>query len=109
MRPSMSFPRRWGRLLRDRLSLVPVRKAPQSVPRPTGGDDDNRRAERRSLLPAHTSNGGTPLHPEGSSAGGLGTVDALWRYPVKSMLGEALEAAEVTERGLLGDRQFALV
>jgi len=33
----------------------------------------------------------------------------VWRYPVKSMLGEALEAADVTERGLLGDRQFAVV
>jgi uncharacterized protein YcbX len=38
-----------------------------------------------------------------------GVVAALWRYPVKSMLGEELETAEVTERGLLGDRQFALV
>jgi uncharacterized protein YcbX len=33
----------------------------------------------------------------------------LWRYPVKSMMGEELNAAEVTERGLLGDRQFAVV
>jgi uncharacterized protein len=38
-----------------------------------------------------------------------GTVVGLWRYPVKSMLGEELNAAEVTERGLLGDRHFALV
>ena len=38
-----------------------------------------------------------------------GSVAALWRYPVKSMLGEELNAAEVTERGLLGDRQFAVV
>jgi uncharacterized protein YcbX len=38
-----------------------------------------------------------------------GSVAALWRYPVKSMLGEGLNAAEVTERGLLGDRQFAVV
>lgn len=37
------------------------------------------------------------------------SVAALWRYPVKSMLGEELNAAEVTERGLLGDRQFAIV
>ncbi len=44
-----------------------------------------------------------PVH-----AGG-GSVAALWRYPVKSMLGEELNAADVTERGLLGDRQFALV
>jgi len=39
----------------------------------------------------------------------LGSVVSLWRYPVKSMLGEELNAAEVTERGLLGDRAYALV
>ncbi len=38
-----------------------------------------------------------------------GSVAALWRYPVKSMLGEELNAAEVTPRGLLGDRQFAVL
>jgi len=39
----------------------------------------------------------------------LGSVVSLWRYPVKSMMGEELNAAEVTERGLLGDRAYALV
>jgi uncharacterized protein len=39
----------------------------------------------------------------------LGSVVSLWRYPVKSMMGEELDAAEVTERGLLGDRAYALV
>ena len=39
----------------------------------------------------------------------LGAVVSLWRYPVKSMMGEELNAAEVTERGLLGDRAYALV
>jgi uncharacterized protein len=38
-----------------------------------------------------------------------GSVGALWRYPVKSMMGEELNATEVTERGLMGDRQFAVV
>jgi uncharacterized protein YcbX len=37
-----------------------------------------------------------------------GSVVALWRYPVKSMMGEELNASEVMERGLVGDRQFAL-
>jgi uncharacterized protein YcbX len=37
------------------------------------------------------------------------SVVGLWRYPVKSMMGEELNAAEVTERGLVGDRQFAVV
>ncbi len=40
---------------------------------------------------------------------GRGSVAALWRYPVKSMLGEELNDAEVTERGLLGDRRFAVI
>jgi uncharacterized protein YcbX len=38
-----------------------------------------------------------------------GSVVGLWRYPVKSMMGEELNAVEVTERGLVGDRRFALV
>ena len=41
--------------------------------------------------------------------GGPGSVVSLWRYPVKSMMGEELNAGEVTERGLLGDRAYALV
>src|SRR4030066_43320 len=43
--------------------------------------------------------------------GGLTTVGhvvSLWRYPVKSMMGEELNASEVTERGLLGDRTYRL-
>jgi len=39
----------------------------------------------------------------------VGSIVSLWRYPVKSMLGEELNAAEVTSRGLLGDRAYALV
>jgi len=38
-----------------------------------------------------------------------GAVVSMWRYPVKSMLGEELNVSEVTERGLLGDRSMALV
>ena len=48
--------------------------------------------------------------PQSSSvATEAGTVVGLWRYPVKSMMGEELNASEVTERGLLGDRAYALV
>jgi uncharacterized protein len=36
-------------------------------------------------------------------------VEALWRYPVKSMLGEQLGEAEVTARGMQGDRCLAVV
>lgn len=39
----------------------------------------------------------------------VGTVTSLRRYPVKSMLGEELEVCELTERGLLGDRAYALL
>jgi uncharacterized protein YcbX len=38
-----------------------------------------------------------------------GSVASLRRYPVKSMLGEELTASELTDRGLLGDRAYALV
>lgn len=39
----------------------------------------------------------------------VGSVIAVRRYPVKSMLGEALDSSEVTELGLAGDRVRALV
>lgn len=38
----------------------------------------------------------------------LGRVAALWRYPVKSMLGEQCAAMEITGRGAAGDRAWAL-
>ncbi len=37
----------------------------------------------------------------------LGTVTELWRYPVKSMRAEALDAAALHWTGLYGDRQYA--
>ena len=39
----------------------------------------------------------------------VGAVAALWRYPVKSMAGQRLQEVGVTERGLRGDRAYALV
>jgi uncharacterized protein YcbX len=36
-------------------------------------------------------------------------VLSLWRYPVKSMQGEELDSATIDERGISGDRQWALV
>ena len=39
----------------------------------------------------------------------LGSVVSLWRYPVKSMMGEELNESEVTDLGLLGDRSYAVV
>src|SRR4051794_12679923 len=36
-------------------------------------------------------------------------VVELWRYPVKGLLGEALESATFDNRGMVGDRWFAVV
>ena len=36
-------------------------------------------------------------------------VLSLWRYPVKSMQGEEINSSFVTERGLFGDRAYALM
>jgi uncharacterized protein len=47
--------------------------------------------------------------PGESRLANVGTVAAIWRYPVKSMIGEELDASAVTEQGLLGDRAYALV
>jgi hypothetical protein len=46
---------------------------------------------------------------DGSGAARGGSVAALCRYPVKSMLGEAVTVADVTERGLCHDRELALI
>ncbi len=37
------------------------------------------------------------------------TVSELWRYPVKSMGGERVEASDVSESGFTGDRAYAVV
>lgn len=37
----------------------------------------------------------------------IGSIQALYRYPVKSMAGEALEQAPLGWHGLAGDRRFA--
>jgi uncharacterized protein YcbX len=49
-----------------------------------------------------------PSQSPSPEVGGCSVV-GLWRYPVKSMMGEELNAAEVTERGLVGDRAFAVI
>jgi uncharacterized protein YcbX len=43
------------------------------------------------------------------STAASGNIGGIWRYPVKSMAGEEIPATEVTPRGLLGDRAYALV
>ena len=44
-----------------------------------------------------------------ASGKGVGTVVGLWRFPVKSMAGEQIADAELTPRGLVGDRGYALI
>jgi uncharacterized protein YcbX len=39
----------------------------------------------------------------------VGRVGGLWRYPVKSMLGEPLASADVTAAGFDGDRRFGVI
>jgi uncharacterized protein YcbX len=39
----------------------------------------------------------------------IGKVVSIWRYPVKSMMGEELNSSYVTERGLIGDRVYAII
>src|SRR5438874_9390158 len=38
-----------------------------------------------------------------------GSVVSIWRYPVKSMMGEELNTAQINKGGVLGDRVYALV
>ena len=36
-------------------------------------------------------------------------IEQLWRYPVKSMLGERVDSALVEPAGVRGDRAFAVI
>ncbi|MFE4976992.1 MOSC domain-containing protein [Kitasatospora sp. NPDC056651] len=38
----------------------------------------------------------------------IGVVERIWRYPVKSTGGERLDSVDVDERGLAGDRLYAV-
>jgi uncharacterized protein len=37
------------------------------------------------------------------------SIAKILRFPVKSMAGEAVDATDVTERGLAGDRIYGLI
>jgi uncharacterized protein YcbX len=43
------------------------------------------------------------------SATVVGMIAQLWRYPLKSMGGERVDASILTNRGILGDRTYALL
>ena len=44
-----------------------------------------------------------------ATTGVVGSVAGLWRFPVKSMRGEQPDQADLSERGLVGDRAYALI
>ncbi|WP_437994933.1 MOSC N-terminal beta barrel domain-containing protein [Sorangium sp. So ce185] len=46
------------------------------------------------------------MHP---SEQPTGTVVSIWRYPVKSMQGEEIDEAAISDRGVLGDRAYAVL
>ena len=39
----------------------------------------------------------------------IGKIASLWRYPVKSMIGESLSSVKIDDKGLWGDRCYALI
>jgi uncharacterized protein YcbX len=46
-------------------------------------------------------------HPARRSHVQAGIVSGLWRYPVKSMAGEALASTDISWAGLAADRRWA--
>lgn len=44
-----------------------------------------------------------------STQSDLGSIVSLWRYPVKSMMGEELQTTQINEYGFIGDRAYALL
>tara|TARA_B110001469_G_C9603879_1_gene300106 strand:+ start:596 stop:1291 length:696 start_codon:yes stop_codon:yes gene_type:complete len=38
----------------------------------------------------------------------FGKIESLWRYPVKSLIGESLSSFEINDRGVSGDRLYAV-
>ena len=57
------------------------------------------------LSPGHATIGAVDLSPQTPP---VGRIAGLHRYPVKSLSGEALDALTVDERGVRGDRLWAL-
>ena len=63
-----------------------------------------RRARRQAAAARPRGRDGRPMTPAE-----VGRVAGLWRYPVKSMGAEALDAVDVSWHGLAGDRRWAFV
>jgi uncharacterized protein YcbX len=52
---------------------------------------------------------GNDKNPKGPDVTIVGTVESLWRYPIKSMAGEAIERAFLGFAGMYGDRIYGFV
>ena len=48
------------------------------------------------------------MKEESNTSEVIGRVQQLWRYPVKSLLGESCEELSINKRGIIGDRWFAI-
>lgn len=55
------------------------------------------------------NDGGEEMSVSDQGETGVGTVEILRRFPVKSMLGETHEALDVSARGVTGDRAWAIL
>ena len=54
------------------------------------------------------SNFPVPILPQASSAAASLRIAQLWRYPVKSLLGERLPTAHLVDDGIEGDRMWGI-
>ena len=42
------------------------------------------------------------------TAGAVGSIESVWRYPAKSMMGDRFDALVVGDGGVIGDRGWAV-
>ncbi len=89
----------------------PARHAPTRPHPPHGladrGVPDRQPAPQPRGLPRDLPHGAARA-PRGGATD-MTKISELWRYPVKSMQGERIETAAVTETGLAGDRAYAVI
>ena len=64
-------------------------------------------AFRSTTRPTRKSAGPLPPSAKSPMPTEVGTIEAIYRYPVKSMRGERLEAADLGWHGIRGDRRLA--
>ena len=112
--PGLPAVRCWSRFVKDRLNF----RTAVSIHSDRVRIATNTNATKPSAA-ARTSLSNRPITVEQTATPpALGRPDSLrseavrvvelWRYPVKSMQGERLDAAEIGMAGIVGDRQWAL-